>query len=130
VLKREHHREALLKVATSGSPRFFLGTDTAPHARGQKESDCGCAGCFSALTALEFYAGIFEAQGALDRLEAFASHHGADFYGLPRPTQKVALKRQPQVVPRLYRFGGDQVVPLLGGETIDWTFEGVVPSAA
>ncbi|MFZ9121415.1 MAG: dihydroorotase [Burkholderiaceae bacterium] len=130
VLKREHHREALLKVATSGNPRFFLGTDTAPHARHLKESDCGCAGCFSALTALEFYAGIFESQAALDRLEAFASHHGADFYGLPRSTQKVILRREPQVVPRRYRFGGDEVVPLLGGETIDWTFQGIVPSAA
>jgi dihydroorotase len=79
---------------------------------------------------LEFYAGIFEAQGALDRLEAFASHHGADFYGLPRSTQKVALRREPQVVPKCYRFGGDEVVPLLGGETIDWTFQGIVSSPA
>ena len=123
VLKREHHRLALIKAATGGSPRFFLGTDTAPHPRHLKEADCGCAGCFSAITALELYAQVFDQQGALHRLEAFASHHGAYFYGLPRARSKVLLRRRPQRVPQACRFGSEEVVPLLAGETIEWTLE-------
>src|SRR5271169_4074089 len=104
VLKRELHREALLKAATSGSAKFFLGTDSAPHARDAKEDGCGCAGCYSAHAALELYAEAFESAGALDKLEGFASFHGADFYGLPRNRDTVTLKREPWVVPEEYPF--------------------------
>lgn len=126
VLKRERHRAALVAAATSGNPRFFLGTDSAPHARGAKEAACGCAGCYTALHALELYAEAFAAAGALARLEGFASHFGADFYRLPRSTQQVRLLRQPQQVPASLPFGDETLVPLRAGETLAWQFAGVL----
>jgi len=120
VLKRERHRRALLEAATSGDPRFFLGTDSAPHPRSAKESACGCAGCFSAPHALPLYAMAFESVGALDRLEAFASHHGPDWYGLPRNTDTLTLVREASTVPAAYGFEGGTVVPLLAGEALTW----------
>jgi dihydroorotase len=120
VLKRDVHREALVWAATSGSPRFFLGTDSAPHARHAKEAPRGCAGIFSAHAALELYAEVFEAAGALDRLEAFASHHGCDFYGLPRNRHTVTLVQEEWTVPEVYGFGEHEVVPLRAGETLRW----------
>jgi dihydroorotase len=123
VLKREEHRQALVAAATSGSVRFFLGTDSAPHARHTKEHSCGCAGCYSAPHALELYAEAFEAAQALDKLEAFASFNGPDFYGLPRNTGHVILTRQPQTVPAQLPYLDDSgIVPLKGGETLSWTF--------
>jgi dihydroorotase len=120
ILKRERDREALLAAAVSGNPRFFLGTDSAPHERGTKESACGCAGMFTAHAALELYAEAFESAGQLDRLEGFASHFGADFYGLPRHTDKVTLIKQTWIVPASYEFGTGRLVPYRAGETIDW----------
>ncbi|SCZ57119.1 dihydroorotase [Thiohalomonas denitrificans] len=120
VLKRESHREALLEASTSGNPRFFLGTDSAPHARGAKETACGCAGIYSAHAALELYTEAFEQAGALDRLEAFAAHYGADFYGLPRNSGSVTLEKSEWRVPESYAFGGDHLVPLRAGETVAW----------
>jgi dihydroorotase len=120
VLKREEHRRALVACATGGSRKFFLGTDSAPHARRDKESACGHAGVYTAHAALELYAEVFEAAGALERLEAFASHHGADFYGLPRNTAKVMLRKEPWVVPRDMPFGPETVVPLRAGESVGW----------
>jgi dihydroorotase len=120
ILKRETHRRALVQAATGGSPKFFLGTDSAPHAVRAKESDCGCAGCYSAHAALELYASAFEAAGALDRLEAFASFHGADFYGLPRNTGMVTLRREHWTVPDSYPFGDSVVKPLAAGEALNW----------
>jgi dihydroorotase len=120
VLKRETHRLALVRAATGGSAKYFLGTDSAPHAKGEKESACGCAGCYSAPLAIELYAEAFEAAGALDRLEAFASFHGADFYGVPRNTATVTLKRDAWTVPASYPFGDRAVVPLRAGETVRW----------
>jgi dihydroorotase len=121
VLKREVHRQALLAAATSGSPRFFLGTDSAPHARRDKENACGCAGCYTALNALELYAEAFESVGALDRLEGFASFHGPAFYGLPRNTAKISLVRRAQTVPAELPFGADTIVPVRAGETLAWS---------
>jgi len=123
VLKREIHRQALVEVATSGDPGFFLGTDSAPHPRRAKESSCGCAGIYSAHAAIELYAEAFEAAGALDKLEAFASFHGADFYGLPRNTGTITLHRQPWTVPGEVDFGGVPGVPMRAGETIAWRLE-------
>ena len=120
ILKREQHRRALVKAATSGNPRFFLGSDTAPHARDTKEAECGCAGIYSAHAALELYAEAFEAANALDKLEGFASHFGADFYGLPRNKGKVTLKKEDWVVPGEYPFGTETVVPLRAGQKIGW----------
>ncbi|HWP94132.1 MAG TPA: dihydroorotase [Gammaproteobacteria bacterium] len=120
VLKRETDRVALLMAATSGNPKFFLGTDSAPHPRHLKEHAAGCAGCFTAHAALELYAEAFEQVGALDRLEAFASFHGADFYGLPRNEEKVTLVREPWAVPNTYPFGRHELVPLRAGETLRW----------
>ena len=120
VLKSREHREAVTAAATGDSPRFFLGTDSAPHPRRRKECGCGAAGVFSAHAALELYAEAFEAAGALDRLEAFAAQRGADFYGLPRPTGTVTLIREPWTVPASYPFGDDVVVPLRAGETVAW----------
>ena len=120
VLKRETHRLALLQAAASGSPKFFLGSDSAPHARGTKESACGCAGCYTALHALELYAEAFESAGALDRLEAFASFHGADYYGLPRNTETITLERADWRVPDSLPFGDGALVPLRAGETLHW----------
>ena len=120
ILKREQHRRALIKAATSGSPKFFLGTDTAPHARATKENDCGCAGLYTAHAALELYAEAFEEARALDKLEGFASHFGADFYGLPRNKGKVTLERVEWEVPREYPFGAETVVPMRAGQKIAW----------
>jgi dihydroorotase len=121
VLKREEHRVALLEAATSGSPRFFLGTDSAPHAKGAKEAACGCAGCYSAFNALGLYAEAFESVGKLDKLEGFASFFGPDFYLLPRNTQKVTLVKQAQSIPAELPLGDETIVPLRAGETIAWT---------
>jgi dihydroorotase len=123
ILKREEHRQALVAAATSGDPRFFLGTDSAPHSRHAKEAACCGAGCYSAPLALELYAQIFEAAGALDRLEAFASEHGARFYGLPLNQGTIALVRSPWTVPETLPFGADTVVPLRAGETMAWRME-------
>jgi len=120
VLKRNAHQRALIAAATGGSPRFFLGTDSAPHARGTKECANGCAGIYSAHAALESYAAVFEAEGALARLEAFASIHGPDFYGLPRNTRRVRLRREPWQAPAAFAFGEDELVPMCAGETIAW----------
>jgi dihydroorotase len=120
VLKGERHRAALLEAVASGTSRLFLGTDSAPHARQAKESECGCAGIFSAHAALELYAEAFEAAGALAKLEAFAAFHGADFYALPRNRQSVTLTKEPWVVPAHYPFGDDELVPLRAGERIAW----------
>lgn len=121
VLKRETHRAALIEAATSGSPKFFLGTDSAPHARGAKESACGCAGAFTAPAALELYATAFEQSGALDKLEGFASHFGADFYGLARNQGTVTLNREDWQLPGELAYVGDEViVPLMAGETLSW----------
>jgi dihydroorotase len=120
VLKRESHRQALLAAATSGHPRFFLGTDSAPHAKGDKEAACGCAGCFTAPAALELYAAAFDAAGALDRLEAFASHFGPDFYGLPRNVEQVTLHRQAWTLPAELPYADRTIVPLAAGETLAW----------
>ena len=125
VLKRETHRMALMTAATGGDPRFFLGTDSAPHGRSTKETHCGCAGCFSAHGALALYAEVFDSVDALDRLDAFASSHGADFYGLERNRGRVRLVKEPWKVPANYPFGDDVVVPLRAGERIDWRVERV-----
>ncbi len=120
VLKRETHRRALVAAATSGSPKFFLGTDSAPHAAALKEHALGCAGCYTAFSALELYAEAFDAAGAIDKLEAFASFHGADFYGLPRNTGRVTLKREHWTLPEVLPFGEAQLKPLRGGEALAW----------
>jgi dihydroorotase len=120
VLKRETHREALLEAATSGNSKFFLGTDSAPHARERKEAACGCAGIYTAHAALELYAQAFEDAGALHRLEAFASHFGPDFYGLPRNTQTITLEKADWQVPESYDLGESTLVPLLAGQTLHW----------
>ncbi|MBL0143421.1 MAG: dihydroorotase [Betaproteobacteria bacterium] len=124
VLKRETHRLALVQAAISGNPRFFLGTDTAPHARGMKESCCGSAGMYTAHAALELYCEAFEREGALDRLEGFASRFGPDFYGLPRNTATVTVEKQAWEVPADYPFGAQTVVPLRAGERLAWRFKG------
>jgi dihydroorotase len=121
VLKREIHRTALVEAATSGSPQFFLGTDSAPHARHTKEAACGCAGIYSAHAGIELYAEAFDAAGALERLEGFASFHGADFYGLPRNRDSITLERTSWSVPTSYDFGGHELVPFRAGEMIAWT---------
>jgi dihydroorotase len=120
VLKRERHRQALVAAATSGNPRFFLGTDSAPHAQGAKEHACGCAGCYSAPVALPLYAEAFEDAGALDRLEGFASVHGATFYRLPRSAESIVLVREPWRVPDALPFGDETIVPLRAGEEVRW----------
>jgi dihydroorotase len=124
ILKREIHRQALLEAAVSGNPKFFLGTDSAPHARGRKEAACGCAGCYTAHAAIELYAEAFESAGALDRLEAFASFHGADYYRLPRNTSRIMLERKEWQVPESYPFGTDRLIPLRAGEKIGWRLSG------
>lgn len=123
VLKREVHRKALLDAATSDSDRFFLGTDSAPHPRGLKEHACGCAGCYTALHAMELYATAFERAGHLDRLEAFASRNGPAFYGLPVNTGTLTLERKPFTIPQELPMGGDTLVPLAAGETLNWTLQ-------
>ena len=120
VLKRERDREVLLAAATGDDPRFFLGTDSAPHARHTKEAPCGCAGIYSAHAGIELYAEAFEAAGRLERLEAFASERGADFYGVPRNAGRIALERSEWTVPARYPFGGDELVPLRAGGTVGW----------
>jgi len=120
VLKREMHRLALVQAATSGSSKFFLGTDSAPHASHLKEHATGCAGCYTAHAALELYAQAFDSAGALDQLEGFASFHGADFYGLPRNKGTVTLRRESWTVPESFAFGEAQLKPLGGGEALPW----------
>lgn len=120
ILKRNTHQSALLDAATSGSPKFFLGTDSAPHASHTKETSCGCAGCYSAYGALSLYAEIFEQAGALDKLEGFASFHGADFYGLPRNQDKIVLRKEPWRVPESYPYLETDLVPLCAGQTLNW----------
>ncbi len=120
ILKRNVHQQALVNAAISGDPKFFLGTDSAPHSIETKETACGCAGCYSAFGAIGFYAEVFEAHGALDKLEGFASHFGADFYGLPRNTDTITLEKKAQFVPESLPFGDHQVVPLKAGEQLQW----------
>ncbi len=121
VLKRETHRKALLAAATGDSPRFFLGTDSAPHARGRKEHACGCAGCYTALHAMELYATAFERAGRLDKLETFASLNGPAFYGLPVNQGSLTLERRPYVIPETLPMGEDELVPLAAGEDLEWS---------
>ena len=123
VLKTERDREALVAAATSGDPRFFLGTDSAPHARNAKETACGCAGVYTAHAALALYAEVFDETGALDKLESFASFNGADFYGLPRNEQKVRLIKKDTPVPKVVPFGDEELVPFRAGKTVSWTVE-------
>lgn len=120
ILKREIHRQALIAAATSGSPKFFLGTDSAPHPIQHKETACGCAGIYSAHAAIEFYASVFAQAGRLDRLEAFASFHGADFYRLPRNQERITLIRQPWKIPERLEFADSKLIPLGAGENLDW----------
>ena len=120
ILKREVHRQALLDAATAGSPRFFLGTDSAPHPKGLKEHDCGCAGCYTALHAMELYAQAFEEVDALDKLEGFASFHGPDFYDLPRNQDQVTLQREPWTVPAELVMADTTLVPLDAGQSLQW----------
>jgi dihydroorotase len=122
VLKREEHRLALLNVATSGNPRFFLGTDSAPHAKTSKEASCCAAGCYTAPHAIELYAEAFDSVNALDKLEAFASFHGADFYGLPRNTGRITLRKERWTVPEEVAFADSALVPLRAGEAMHWRF--------
>ena len=120
ILKREVHRQALVDAATSGSPRFFLGTDSAPHPKGLKEHACGCAGCYTALHAMELYAEVFEAVNALDKLEGFASFFGPDFYRLPRNTEQVTLQKREWVIPNELTLGDTVLVPLDAGRALGW----------
>jgi len=124
VLKREGDRAALVEAAVSGSPKYFLGTDSAPHGRADKESACGCAGVFSAPCAIELYAEAFDRAGALDRLEGFASRHGADFYGLPRNAGSITLRRQDWELPAAYPYPGGEIVPFRAGAVVRWRLEG------
>ncbi|MEZ5540023.1 MAG: dihydroorotase [Pseudomonadales bacterium] len=124
ILKRDIHQQALLEAATSSNPKFFLGTDSAPHAQHKKETACGCAGCYTALHALELYAEVFDRAGKLDKLEGFASFFGADFYGLPRNTDSITLIEQEQTVVNSLQFGDEALVPLLAGDTLRWSLQG------
>jgi len=124
VLKREDHRQALVQAATGGNPRFFLGTDSAPHPQGAKECACGCAGSYTAFAAIELYAEVFEQAGALEHLEAFAAFHGPDFYGLPRNEEQIRLVKEPWNAPQSYDFGEGRVVPLRAGESVGWRLVG------
>ncbi|MBK8187304.1 MAG: dihydroorotase [Cellvibrio sp.] len=123
ILKRSTHQEALIKAAISGNPKFFLGTDSAPHSKDKKEAACGCAGSYTAYAAIELYAEAFEAANALDKLEGFASHFGADFYGLPRNQDKITLIKKPWQAPESLAFADAQLVPLRAGETLQWQIE-------
>jgi dihydroorotase len=120
VLKREVHRQALVAAATSGSPKFFLGTDSAPHPAHLKEHATGCAGCYTAHAAIEMYAEAFDAAGALNKLEAFASFNGADFYGLPRNTGRITLRKESWMPPPSFPFGSAELKPLRAGESLPW----------
>ena len=124
VLKREGHRKALIKAATSGNKKYFLGTDSAPHAQNAKETACGCAGCYTAHAAIELYAEVFETAGALDKLEGFASFYGADYYGLPRNTQTITLQQEEWQMPASLEFGEHRLVPLRAGEMMKWKLVG------
>ena len=124
IIKREHHRQALLEAATSGNPKFFLGTDSAPHLTGAKESSCGCAGCYSAYAAIELYAEVFDQAGALDKLEGFASFFGADFYNLPRNSKSITLQQQTWTVPATYQVNDKTITPLKAGEDLSWKLLG------
>lgn len=121
ILKRSNHQQALIQAATSGSPKFFLGTDSAPHPKNKKESACGCAGCYSHHGAIELYAEVFERAGALDKLEGFASLFGPAFYGLPVNQQTLSLRRAPWQLPATTQLGDDSMVPFYAGETLQWT---------
>ncbi len=121
IIKREQHRQSLVAAATSGNPKFFLGTDSAPHLTGAKESSCGCAGCYSAHAAMELYADVFEQAGALDKLEGFASLYGPDFYGLPRNTGTIILKKQTWTVPATYPVNDKTITPLKADEMLKWS---------
>ncbi len=124
VLKRSSHQQALIEAATSGNPRFFLGTDSAPHTESAKEKACGCAaGCYTAHAAIELYAEVFESVGRLDRLEGFASHFGADFYGLPRNGEKIRLVQRSRDIPATLTFGETRLIPVRSGEQVRWTVE-------
>lgn len=123
ILKREEHRQALLRAATSGNAKFFLGTDSAPHAKHTKEAACGCAGMYTAHTSMELYAEAFDAVDALDKLEGFASFYGADFYGLPRNTERIQLQRQSWTVPASLPFADDSIIPLRAGQSIAWKMQ-------
>jgi dihydroorotase len=125
ILKAEPHRLALVGAATSGSPKFFLGTDSAPHATHTKEAGCGCAGIFSAHCCIELYAQVFDEQGKIDLLENFTSSYGADHYGLARSTETITLEKKAWKVPATYQFGEFTVTPLKTGEEIPWSIEGV-----
>lgn len=124
LLKRETHRQKLVEAAISGDPKFFLGTDSAPHSRSAKENACGCAGIYTAHAAIELYAEAFEQAGALDKLEAFASFYGADFYGLPRNNDSITLKKENWNVPAQLEFGGETLVPLRAGDSLSWKLIG------
>ncbi|MBN59374.1 dihydroorotase [Thalassolituus sp. UBA3500] len=123
ILKRNIHQQALQEAVVSGSSKFFLGTDSAPHAKGAKESACGCAGCYTAYAAIELYAEIFDDLGALDKLEGFASHFGPDFYGLPRNSDEITLTKKDWQAPHELPFGDDVIVPLRAGETLRWKLD-------
>jgi dihydroorotase len=120
VLKRSSHQQALIEAATSGNPKFFLGTDSAPHGRSLKESSCGCAGIYSSPAAIELYAEVFDQHNALHMLEGFASFHGADFYGMPRNQSKIRLAREDWQLPAEYQFDGDTIVPIRAQDTAHW----------
>ena len=120
ILKRNRHQQALIEAAISGSPKFFLGTDSAPHTQGKKETACGCAGCYTAYAAIELYAEAFELAGALDKLEGFASHFGPDFYGLPRNTDTITLRQENWTVPDTLPLGNESLIPLRAGDTLRW----------
>ncbi|KAG9151244.1 hypothetical protein Leryth_002803 [Lithospermum erythrorhizon] len=120
VLKREIHRQAISSAVTSGSKRFFLGTDSAPHERRRKECSCGCAGIYNAPVALSLYAKVFEEAGALDKLEAFTSFNGPDFYGLPRNSTKIQLSKAPWKVPESFSYSEGEIIPMFAGQTLDW----------
>jgi dihydroorotase len=121
VLKRRTHQEALRAIVQTGSPKFFLGTDSAPHAKHRKETACGCAGCYSAWSAIELYAQVFEELGVLDKLEGFASHYGADFYRLPRNSSTIKLVKQPWTIPEEISLpDGSPIVPFFAGQTVNW----------
>ncbi len=123
IIKREYHRQALIKAASSGNPKFFLGTDSAPHLTGAKENSCGCAGCYSAYAAIELYAEVFEQVNALDKLEGFASIFGADFYKLPRNTKSITLHKQSWTVPESYKVNDKTITPLKAGENLNWKLQ-------
>jgi len=120
ILKRETHRHALVKAATSGSPKFFLGTDSAPHTQGAKESACGCAGIYTAYHAMELYAEVFDKANALDKLEGFASVFGPEFYGLPKNSGSITLNRENWQVPDSLKLGNDKIIPLRAGQACEW----------